>query len=39
MAELNSAKAQVLYEFLDQTEFYYSPSKKRPPTDECSFAS
>jgi len=28
MAELNSAKAQVLYEFLDQTEFYYSPVEK-----------
>src|SRR4051794_890599 len=28
MAELSSAKAQVLYEFLDQTEFYYSPVEK-----------
>ena len=25
IAHLNRAKAQVLYDFLDQTEFYYSP--------------
>ena len=25
MAEFNQAKARVLYDFLDQTEFYYSP--------------
>src|SRR5258706_4573108 len=25
IAQMNRAKAQVLYEFLDQTEFYYSP--------------
>ena len=28
MAEMNRAKAQLLYDFLDQTEFYYSPVAK-----------
>ncbi len=28
MGELNRAKAQLLYDFLDQTEFYYSPVAK-----------
>jgi phosphoserine aminotransferase len=28
MEELNRAKAQLLYDFLDQTEFYYSPVAK-----------
>ena len=28
MGEMNRAKAQVLYDFLDQTEFYYSPVAK-----------
>jgi phosphoserine aminotransferase len=28
MAQLNRAKAQVLYDFLDETEFYYSPVEK-----------
>ena len=28
MEELNRAKANVLYEFLDETEFYYSPVAK-----------
>jgi len=28
MEEINRAKANVLYEFLDQTEFYYSPVAK-----------
>ena len=28
MAELNRAKAYLLYDFLDQTEFYYSPVAK-----------
>jgi phosphoserine aminotransferase len=28
IAEINRAKAAVLYDFLDQTEFYYSPVDK-----------
>ena len=28
IAQMNHAKAQVLYDFLDQTEFYYSPVEK-----------
>ena len=28
MAQMNRAKAAVLYDFLDQTEFYYSPVDK-----------
>jgi phosphoserine aminotransferase len=28
IAQMNRAKAQVLYDFLDQTEFYYSPVDK-----------
>src|SRR4051812_38085782 len=28
IAEINRAKAQLLYDFLDQTEFYYSPVDK-----------
>ena len=28
IAQMNQAKARVLYEFLDQTEFYYSPVDK-----------
>ena len=28
VAQMNRAKAQVLYDFLDETEFYYSPVEK-----------
>jgi phosphoserine aminotransferase len=28
MEEINTAKAQVLYDYLDQTEFYHSPVAK-----------
>jgi phosphoserine aminotransferase len=28
MAQMNRAKANVLYDFLDETEFYYSPVEK-----------
>ena len=28
IAQMNRAKAQVLYDFLDETEFYYSPVEK-----------
>jgi phosphoserine aminotransferase len=39
MEQINRAKAKLLYDFLDQTEFYYSPVANRPFADERAVSS